>query len=77
MTANELRNKVASLDAVPTDKGWDADNLGIALATYYSKHPDRPADDKDDTELGWGAWVMAQTNDALDRIIATVAEAVE
>lgn len=70
MDKTTLRNALAMLPAVPEDTGWDADNVAIALATYYSKHPSRPADDKDDTELGWGKWVMAQVNDVLDRMAA-------
>jgi hypothetical protein len=66
----ELRNKIGSLPTRPSDEGGD--NIAIALALYFDRHVDRPEDDLVDTELGWGTWVMEQTNAALDSIVETL-----
>lgn len=47
---------------------WNSDNLAIVLASYFSRHIDRPGEDVDDTETGWGKWVLQKTDEALDLI---------
>lgn len=61
------RNRVADITA---EGGFNPDNLAVILASYFSRHMDRPEDDKDDPELNWGPWVMKKTDEALDRIAA-------
>jgi len=57
---DELRNKIGCIDA-------GGDNVAIALASYFEGHMGRPENDRDD-DLGWGPWVVEQTNAVLDRI---------
>jgi hypothetical protein len=66
MSKVEQRNRIGFIFV--EDDGARGDNLAIALASYFSGHMDRPEDDPDDTETGWGEWVIAKTNRALDRI---------
>jgi len=67
------RNKIGCLPALADDEGGD--NIAIALASYFDGHSARPKNDPEDTELGWGVWVIEKTNDALDRITATLSNA--
>lgn len=67
----EMRNEIGNLPVIEGGLALD-DNLAIALATYFSSHPDRPESDKDDDELGWGLWVIGRVDDMLDRIIKKV-----
>lgn len=46
----------------------DSDTLAIALASYFERHKDRPANDPDDDETGWSEWVMKKTYTALERV---------
>ena len=43
-----------------------SDNLTIVLATYFSEHMERPEDDPEDTDFGWGRWVMERTEATID-----------
>jgi hypothetical protein len=76
----KLRNRVGCLPAiafVPGVSDSTGDNLAIALATYFSDHPDRPKDDPpSEVSDSWGAWVIKKTDEALDRIVGEVVEAV-
>jgi Lar family restriction alleviation protein len=54
---------------ISTDEGFAADNLAIALCSYFSDSLIRPVNDEE-TENGWGAWVEAQTDKVLDAITA-------
>lgn len=71
-----LRNRIGSIPVIG-DSGGCEDNIAIALASYFSGHTACPDDDPIDTELGWGAWVLEKTNDALDRIVAELVKAKE
>ena len=62
----KLRNE---LGGIQLEEGPNADNLAIALATYFDIHMDRPDPDPDTGDLGWGDWVIEKTNDALDKIV--------
>jgi hypothetical protein len=64
----ELRHKIAAIPMVGTNPMDD--NLAIALCTYFSDHPDRPENDEDTGETGWGDWVEQQYKATLDRIVA-------
>jgi hypothetical protein len=66
MSNIEMRNRFGCLDIERNRVGCD--NLAIALASYFDKHVDRPEDDPIDSEVGWGVWVMAKSNEALDII---------
>lgn len=69
MSKHALRNRLGCLPATTTDLAGD--NVAIALASYFEDHPNRPENDPPhpDSEA-WGTWVIEQTNDALDRLVA-------
>jgi len=66
LNPTDLRNKIGSLPVRMDDPSGD--NVGIALASYFSDLPDCPTDDIND-ETGWSQWVMNKTDDVLDRIV--------
>ena len=66
------RNRVGCINV--EDCEGAGDNLAIVLATYFSDHRERPADDKNDPETGWGEWVIEKTNRALYRIAAATSQ---
>ena len=61
----ELRNKIGSINAI--DGEYD-DNLSIALATYFERHPDKPEDAKIDDEIGWSFLAVEKVEDLEKRI---------
>lgn len=65
------RNK---LGGIYIEKATWSDNLAIALASYFSGHLDRPDNDEDDPELGWGKWVLMKTDEALDLVLKEINE---
>jgi hypothetical protein len=68
MTKEELRNLIAKINAgdmVP------ADNVGIALASYFEGHTDRP-DDDEIGEDGWSIWAVRQTSYTLDAVVDVI-----
>lgn len=62
----EHRNRIGCINV--EDGGARGDNLAIVLASYFSAREDRPKDDPDDVDTGWGVWVIDKTNRALERI---------
>ena len=57
------------------EKGSSADNLAIALGTYFSVHMDRPDGDEgteSDDNYHQGDWVLAKINEALDLIAVEI-----
>ena len=69
-----LRNEIGSLSALEGEV-VTADNIAIALASYFEQRLDRPEDDEIDSELGWSKWAIEQTDNALDRIVKHLAQA--
>ena len=63
----DLKTKIGFISM---GEGMWADNLGIALCTYFSDHPERPEDDPEDTDSGWGEWVERKMEETLDKIVA-------
>lgn len=64
----EQRNRIGSIYV--EDGGARGDNLAIVLASYFSRHMDRPEDDEDHPDFGWGKWVIEKLNRALELIAA-------
>lgn len=64
-----------ALGGCPVEDEAGADNLAIALCTYFNEHPDRPKDDDFDGEDGWSKWVSDKTNQALDSLVLAVCSA--
>lgn len=50
------------------DEGSGADNLAVALCSYYDSHPHKPVEDEYG-DSGWTVWVEMMANAALDRIV--------
>jgi hypothetical protein len=66
MDKQNLRNAMAGCYV---EDGTNADNLAIALCTYFSDHQERPdGDEALDSENGWGPWVESKANAALAAI---------
>jgi hypothetical protein len=67
--AEAVVNKLLFLDMLP-----GCDSLGVAIATFYEGHPERPDDDPEDDETGWGEWTDKQferfENDMVDILTA-------
>lgn len=58
MTRSEAKdavNKLLYLDMLP-----GCDSLGVAIATFYEGHHERPDDDHEDGDTGWGEWTEEQ-----------------
>lgn len=53
-----------------------SDLLVTVLCTYFEKHIDRPVDDPQDDEEGWGKWAIAKTDNAIKFIAEDVANAI-
>lgn len=68
--SNDLKNKIA---CVPMGDNSMGDNLAIVLCTYFSDHLERPEDDPE-YDTGWGEWVIAKSEEALDKIVAAIKE---
>ena len=68
MDEEQKRRRRNIVGNVAVEESHDTDNLAIVLASYFSGHINRPSDDPDDAELGWGEWVLEKTNAALDLI---------
>ena len=62
-----------ALARVRMDETSNADNLAIALCTYFESHPDRPEDDEE-TDCGWGVWVEEMCDKAIERLAQAVRE---
>lgn len=61
------------LGGIYIENTGDSDTLGIALASYFESHMDRPEKDVDEEgESGWGPWAIQKTNEALDTIARVV-----
>jgi hypothetical protein len=57
---------------VGTDENNDC--LAVALASYFTDDMGRPNDDPIDDYIGWGKWVIEQTNATLDKIAEVILE---
>jgi len=58
-----LADKLGSVPALQSDPYED--NLAIALCTYFEGHTQQPEGDPIDDELGWGEWVIEQSNQTM------------
>ena len=65
-----LRNLIGGLH-VPVDD-VAGDNLAIALASYFSEHPNDPAPTVLDEYDTWSVWTIENVNSTLDRVVQTV-----
>jgi hypothetical protein len=65
-----LRNRLGGLLVEDDNSHGIPDTLAIALCSYFEDHVDRPDDDPIDDELGWGKWVVAKVEAAIDRLVA-------
>lgn len=62
------------LSSLDIERDTASDNLSIVLATYFSEHMDRPEDDPDDDEFGWGEWVIDQTENTIEYMAEQILE---
>lgn len=51
----------------------DEDSLGVALCYYFENHQDRPEDDPEDCDYGWGEWALEKENDFEQRVYKNLA----
>lgn len=75
MTEEEWCNLLGNVPV--DDMRGTTDNLAVALCSYFEKHEARPDDDPDDSELGWGEWVLGMTQDMLNRLTRAAMQAAE
>jgi hypothetical protein len=73
--STEEQLAINRLGGIPVEDCPRSDNLAIVLATYFSEHMDRPENDPENTDLGWGEWVLKKTDEALALIHAAVEKA--
>jgi hypothetical protein len=71
MVDHDLKHRIAWIRMGDSP---DADNLAVAICTYFSNHPERPENDPDDDETGWGEWVNQQYERTMTRIMAASRE---
>ena len=75
---NDLDRLRSELGWFPMDADGKGDNLGIAIASYFERHEDRPDDDPDDPDCtGWGVWVLDRAREFEMRLAAFVASKME
>jgi hypothetical protein len=72
-----VRDALAGASLPVSDSDNLADNLAIALCSYFKGHLDRPEDDEHDDENGWSEWTVQQTNSALERLARAAILALE
>lgn len=66
---SDLKNLIGGCDV---EDEMMCDNFAIVLCTYFSRHMNRPDDDPDDEERGWGQWVLGKYENAMDLIVKEV-----
>lgn len=71
VTKQEIIHILNSLDV---ENGGFSDNLSIVLATYFEEHLDRPEDDIEHPEFGWGNWTIKKTDEAFEYMAEQILE---
>lgn len=61
-----LRNVLGCVPAGTWQEGLFADNVAIALCSYFDSLPMKPQEEE--CEHGWTPWVIEQTNATLDML---------
>lgn len=55
----------------------DSDNLATILVDYFEDHIDRPRDDEQHEETGWGQWSMKKAMESADHIAEQILNKLE
>ena len=66
-------NMADDIACVLVEDGPMADNLIIAMCTYFEGHPERPVDDEPQGEECWGPWALAKANECIRRVATQAA----
>lgn len=72
LNEKSVKEIIDRLLATPVEKqnGYQGsyDNLAIMICTYWDENPEKPENDPEDEERGWGEWVMKKYDETIEML---------